>query len=109
MDWIIGTLELGLDNFENNISRRFLFACTSALIFLSFTSMSVYTLLDTNNHLSPALSQSLNFVPMISIILAYVGFGLGYGVIPSLLAAELMPVPVRSSIIIKLLVYPSVR
>ena len=85
-----------------------MFACTSALIFLSFTSMSVYTLLDTNHHLSPALSQSLNFVPMISIILAYVGFGLGYGVIPSLLAAELMPVPVRSSINIKRLVCPSV-
>lgn len=58
--------------------------------------MSLYTLLDTNHHLSPALSESLNSVPMISIILAYVGYGLGYGVIPSLLAAELMPVPVRS-------------
>ena len=78
------------------MSRKFLFAITSTLIFLSFTSMSVYTLLDTNHHLSPALSESLNSVPMISIILAYVGFGLGYGVIPSLLAAELMPVPVRS-------------
>lgn len=81
----------------HKFSRKFLFATTSTLIFLSFTSMSVYTLLDTNHHLSPALSESLNFVPMISIILAYVGYGLGYGVIPSLLAAELMPVPVRST------------
>ena len=34
---------------------------------------------------------------MVSVIVAYVGYGLGYGVIPSLMAAEMMPVDVRST------------
>ena len=36
---------------------------------------------------------------MAVVILAYMGYGLGYGVIPSLLAAERMPVRVRSTVV----------
>ena len=36
---------------------------------------------------------------MTMVILAYMGYGLGFGVIPSLLAAERMPVSVRSTVV----------
>jgi len=67
------------------------------LVFLSFVTMSAYTLAEDRGLLSPDLIASLNFLPMASVIVAYTGYGLGYGVIPSLLAAEMMPVDVRST------------
>merc|ERR1719500_1497892 len=33
------------------------------------------------------------------VILAYIGYGLGFGVIPSLLAAESIPVQIRSTVV----------
>ena len=47
--------------------------------------------------LDESITTQINFIPMVSVILAYVGYGLGYGVIPSLIAAETMPVDVRST------------
>ena len=37
----------------------------------------------------------LDFIPMVMIIVAYMGFGLGFGVIPGLLAAERTPIQIR--------------
>jgi len=45
------------------------------------------------------LPVELTCIPMICVILAYTGYGLGYGVIPSLVAAEMMPVDVRSTMV----------
>merc|ERR1711936_1364641 len=47
--------------------------------------------------LDESITTQINFIPMVSVIVAYVGYGLGYGVIPSLIAAETMPVDVRST------------
>ena len=77
--------------------RRSLFLYTSLLIFLSFTTMSIYLLLDNWNILDEDVRNKTNFIPMICVIMAYVGFGLGYGVLPSLIAAETVPVKFRST------------
>ena len=77
--------------------RRSLFLYTSLLIFLSFTIMSVYLYLDYGNMFDEGIRNKINFIPMICVIMAYVGFGLGYGVLPSLIAAETVPVKFRST------------
>ena len=43
--------------------------------------------------------MATNFIPMAMVIVAYIGYGLGFGVIPSLLAAESMPVNIRSTVV----------
>jgi len=59
--------------------------------------MSLYTLLDYVKVFGDDVTEKINFIPMTCVIMAYVGYGLGYGVIPSLIAAETMPVEVRST------------
>jgi len=81
----------------HRFNRRYLFLFTSLLIFLSFASMSMYTMLDYVKVFSEDVTEKINFIPMTCVIMAYVGYGLGYGVIPSLIAAETMPVDVRST------------
>jgi len=81
----------------HRFDRRVLFLCTSVLVFIAFASMSVFTLIVDQGWLSEVVTTKMNFVPMVCVIVAYVGYGLGYGVIPSLMAAEAMPVDVRST------------
>ena len=71
--------------------------CTSLLVFFSFMSMSVYTLVVDMVPMEEDIINKINFIPMTCVIVAYIGYGLGYGVIPSLMAAEMMPVDVRST------------
>ena len=59
--------------------------------------MSVFTLIVDEGWLAEEITTKMNFVPMVCVIVAYIGYGLGYGVIPSLMAAETMPVDVRST------------
>ena len=59
--------------------------------------MSMYTMLDYVKVFSEDVTEKINFIPMTCVIVAYIGYGLGYGVIPSLMAAEMMPVNVRST------------
>ena len=80
----------------HRFDRRVLFLCTGLLIVTSFASLSVFTLADDQGWVSEELTNTINFIPMVCVILAYVGMGLGYAVIPSLIAAEAMPVDVRS-------------
>jgi len=81
----------------HRFQRRTLLLCTSILVFLSFMTMSVYTFVVQQVCMSDDTISRINFIPMVSVIVAYVGYGLGYGVIPSLMAAEMMPVDVRST------------
>ena len=74
-----------------------MFLFTSLLVLVAFVSMSVFTLVVDKGWLDESITTQINFIPMVSVILAYVGYGLGYGVIPSLIAAETMPVDVRST------------
>ena len=45
----------------------------------------------------PDMEAQLNFIPMATVISAYAGQSLGFGVILGLLAAEKMPVNIRCS------------
>ena len=62
---------------------------------MAFLLMGLFTFLSSSSILSPYLISSLNFIPMVCVILAYTGYGLGYSVIPNLVAAEIMPVEIR--------------
>jgi hypothetical protein len=72
---------------------------TASTICLSFLALGLFTHLASSGALSPATAATLNFVPMAMVILAYTGYGLGFGVVPSLLAAESTPVTVRSTVV----------
>ena len=64
---------------------------------MAFASLSMFTQLVDKGWLDEAISRQINFLPMVSVILAYVGVGLGFLVIPVLIAAETIPVEVRST------------
>merc|ERR1719433_2124404 len=81
----------------HRFDRRNLFLFASILVLVAFLSMSVFTLVVDKGWLDESIATQINFIPMVSVIVAYVGYGLGYGVIPSLIAAETMPVDVRST------------
>ena len=74
-----------------------MFISTGTLVFMAFASLSVFTLVVDKGWLDEAITRQINFLPMVSVILAYVGVGLGFLVIPVLIAAETIPVEVRSS------------
>ena len=67
------------------------------LVFMAFASLSVFTLVVDKGWLNESVIKQINFIPMVSVILAYVGVGLGFLVIPVLIAAETIPVEVRST------------
>ena len=77
--------------------RRRLFVCTGMLVFMAFASLSVFSLVVDQGWLDEAITRQINFLPMVSVILVYVGVGLGFLVIPVLIAAETIPVEVRST------------
>ena len=68
---------------------------TSSLICVAFLTLGLFSHLASSGHVPDHLASSLSFIPMAMVILAYIGYGLGFGVIPSLLAAERMPVSIR--------------
>lgn len=57
--------------------------------------MGLFTFLSTSSLLPSSLVSQLSWVPMVCVILAYSGYGLGYSVIPGILSAEIMPVEIR--------------
>ena len=81
------------------VSRKVLLLTTAGLICLAFFTVGIYMFLYNSDTIPKHLHDSLNFLPMSMVILAYMGYGLGFGVIPSLLAAEMMPVNVRSTVV----------
>ena len=52
-----------------------MFLSTALIICLSFLTVGLCARLNLDGH--------LNFIPMAMVVLAYVGYGLGFGVIPS--------------------------
>ena len=75
--------------------RKGIFLTTAVIICLSFLTVGVFARLSHAGLLPIDLAAHLNFIPMAMVILAYIGYGLGFGVIPSLLAAESIPVNIR--------------
>ena len=67
------------------------------LVLLALVSISVYTLVVAKGWLEESIATQINFIPMVSVIVAYVGVGLGFLVIPVLIATETIPVDVRST------------
>ena len=78
-----------------SVFRKGIFLTTAVIICLSFLTVGVFARLSHANLLPLDLVAHLNFIPMAMVILAYIGYGLGFGVIPSLLAAETIPVHIR--------------
>ena len=85
-----------LYDFES-LPRRRLFVCTGTLVFMAFASLSAFTLVVDQGWVDEDITRQINFLPMVSVILVYVGVGLGFLVIPVLIAAETIPVEVRST------------
>ena len=78
-----------------SVFRKGIFLTTAVIICLSFLTVGVFAQLSHANVLPLDLVAHLNFIPMAMVILAYIGYGLGFGVIPSLLAAESISIPVN--------------
>ena len=76
--------------------RKGIFLGTSVVICLSFLTVGIFLGL-RNKGLIPKLEvvAYLDFIPMAMVIVAYMGYGLGFGVIPGLLAAERTPIQIR--------------
>merc|ERR1712106_77167 len=83
----------------HTFKRKTLFILTGFLVFISFLLMALFTYISNKELVSPELITTFNSIPMLCVIVAYMGYGLGYGVIPSLIAAEMMPVEIRSSVV----------
>jgi len=83
----------------HKFSRKGLFLATAVIICLSYLTVGVFLKLSFNNVISDDMATQLNFIPMAMVILAYMGLGLGFGVIPGLLAAERIPVNIRSTVV----------
>jgi len=81
----------------HRMNRNILFLLTGVLVFLAFLVMGIFTYLSFSMVLLPELLLKVNFIPMLCVILAYVGYGLGYNIVPGILAAELTPVEIRST------------
>ena len=75
--------------------RKGLFLGTSVIICLSFLTVGIFLRLRNEGLIPKHLLAHFDFIPMLMIIVAYMGFGLGFGVIPGLLAAERTPVQIR--------------
>jgi len=83
----------------HKFSRKGIFLATAVIICLSYLTTGVFLKLSINGLLPINMATQLNFIPMAMVILAYAGLGLGFGVIPGLLAAEQMPVNIRSTVV----------
>merc|ERR1712013_473571 len=81
----------------HKFNRKPLFLITGILVCFSFLIMGLFTFLSTSSLLPSSLVSQLSWVPMVCVILAYSGYGLGYSVIPGILSAEIMPVEIRST------------
>ena len=68
---------------------------TSVIICLSYLTLGVFLKLSNNGMIPVDMETQLTFIPMAMIILAYMGLGFGFNVIPGLLAAEKIPVNIR--------------
>ena len=66
-------------------------------ICLSYLTLGVFIRMNKMGLIPPDMEAQLNFIPMATVISAYAGQSLGFGVILGLLAAEKMPVNIRCS------------
>ena len=75
--------------------RKGIFLGTSVVICPSFLTAGIFLGLRNKGLIPKYVVAHFDFIPMVMIIVAYMGFGLGFGVIPGLLAAERTPVQIR--------------
>ena len=78
--------------------RKGLFLGTSVIICLSFLTVGIFLGLRNKGLIPKYLVAHFDFIPMLMIIVAYMGYGFGFGVIPGLLAAERTPVQIRYNV-----------
>merc|ERR1712106_6754 len=70
----------------HTFKRKALFILTGFLVFISFLLMALFTYISNKELVSPELTTTFNSIPMLCVI-------------PSLIAAEMMPVEIRSSVV----------
>jgi len=101
--WITASTKIGCSLVAfyvlHKYNRKTLFLITGSLVFMAFLLMGIFTFLSSASFISSSITSSLNFLPMVCVIIAYAGYGMGYNVIPNLLAAELIPVEIRSTFV----------
>merc|ERR1711915_1065583 len=98
--WIVSTTKIACSIVAfyvlHKFDRKSLLFLTGSLVCLSFLIIGLFTFLSNISFISLATQSSLSFVPMFCVILAYTGYSLGFSVIPSLVAAEIVPVRISS-------------
>ena len=66
--------------------RRPLYLLSGSLVCLATASLSAYNWIAPS--LDPSIKESIIFLPLVSVILMYTGFGLGYGPIVVMLQGK---------------------
>ena len=66
--------------------RRPLYLFSGSLVCLATASLSAYNWIAPS--LDPSIKESVSFLPLVSVILMYTGFGLGYGPIVYMLQGK---------------------
>merc|ERR1719348_1778399 len=87
-------LTIGLSFILYKARRRPLYLLSGSLVCLATASLSAYNWIAPS--LDPSIKESVSFLPLVSVILMYTGFGLGYGPIVYMLQGELLPSDMRS-------------
>jgi len=87
-------LTIGLSFILYKARRRPLYLLSGSLVCLATASLSAYNWIAPS--LDPSIKESISFLPLVSVILMYTGFGLGYGPIVYMLQGELLPSDMRS-------------
>ena len=87
-------LTLGLSFVLYKVRRRPVYLLAGSLVCLATASLSAYNWIIP--HLDQDTRDSISFLPLVSVILMYTGFGIGYGPIVFILQGELLPSDMRS-------------
>jgi len=84
--------------FLHKFKRRTILLLTGIMILVAFLVMAFYTLVREEYSLVEPGNTVVDSIPMFCVVLAYLGYGLGFGVLPSLIAAEIIPVKIRATV-----------
>ncbi|GFS79916.1 facilitated trehalose transporter Tret1 [Nephila pilipes] len=96
---ILGVVQVVVTLFSNNIvdraGRKILLILSSSLMSVSLTVLGTYYYISTDNKV---FQLHYDWIPLCSLISFLFAFALGFGSIPALMAAEMIPLRARSTI-----------
>jgi len=88
------SLTVGLSFVLYKFKRRPVYLFAGSLVCLATASLSAYNWIAPS--LDPSIQDSISFLPLVSVVLMYTGFGCGYAPIVFILQGELLPSDMRS-------------